>query len=151
MCVKVSIKDLNAKRPYNYPETIIVLNSFLCDFEFFIMVGYILVFLMDQSGDFCRVGPPGNTSIEWKEASSVRCISPENLSIALQPVERLEEEIRIESYSNSTKRSLKDRVRSSSSVINKKESKQLDVDRENTKSSISLVILETLVFFLGKQ
>lgn len=47
MCVKVSIKDLNAKRPYNYPETIIVLNSFLCDFEFFIMVGYILVFLMD--------------------------------------------------------------------------------------------------------
>lgn len=66
-------------------------------------------------------------------------------------MERLEEEIRIESYSNSTKRSLKDRVRSSSSVINKKESKQLDVDRENTKSSISLVILETLVFFLGKQ
>ena len=35
MCVKVSIKDLNAKRPYNYQETIIVLNSFLCDFEFF--------------------------------------------------------------------------------------------------------------------
>lgn len=66
-------------------------------------------------------------------------------------MERLEEEIRIESYSNSTQRSLKDRVRSSSSVINKKESKQLDVDRENTKSSISLVILETLVFFLGKQ
>lgn len=65
-------------------------------------------------------------------------------------MENLEEEIRIESYSNSTKRSVKDRARSISS-INKKDSKLIGIDRETAQSSTSLVTLGALILFIDEQ
>lgn len=65
-------------------------------------------------------------------------------------MENLEEEIRIESYSNSTKRSVNDRARSISS-INKKDSKPIGIDRETAQSSTSLVTLGALILFIDEQ
>lgn len=64
-------------------------------------------------------------------------------------MENLEEEIRIESYSNSTKRSVNDRARSISS-INKKDSKPIGIDRETAQSSTSLVTLGTLILLIDE-
>lgn len=65
-------------------------------------------------------------------------------------MENLEEEIRIESYSNSTKRSVNDRARSISS-INKKDSKPIGIDRETAQSSTSLVPLGALILLIDEQ
>lgn len=65
-------------------------------------------------------------------------------------MENLEEEIRIASYSNSTKRSVNDRARSISS-ISKKDSKPMDGDRENAQSSTSLVTADIFIFFIDEQ